>query len=719
VVFFNYFAAFFDQFSCMTRRRALIIAALPIEVEAILSFFENVEMKSTPNGVSYMTGNRKIFSSALGEKLKESWTFFIGSPTGAGNLEMSRALSRMIPACTPNLVALLGCAGGFPGKIDLFDVVAPPRVDYLARTKVAAKTEYRPQQEVCSSVFIDHCKNVQLLDLWHQYLLPDVANAPIDVLFEPLISGETVLTNSRSTFFRAVNTNSPKAVAIEMEGFGFLVACREHKVDGAVLRGISDTLDNKNDPRDDGSPSNLGPDTYQFKATRHAAALFFATIDFVHTNAFRDEVQKPRIDVTEVSIILDADLHDVSEVQGELLDLFKKYGIRHFSFRPANSIRVGFEAQADAMRIYKALVVAGIVKRLGRFSVLDFQVKHPLENDPLTPLLDRIHDLRGASVDDVLQIIRLENWIEHLPLQTRIVLDALEYQRTQDQTSSPKRAGRILHPVAPEKDAGRKHFFGPPATPVIVLTDPGKLRAALAQWTPQLADNRLLTWFMGRHLLDRDVPLDALISHSRQRMFYSWPGMGLLHAACNLTEKAFIDGALAEWDVMGAAAKPSLLHMLDQGATGRLSRRQIRDAIAGQPATLTKSVDLLSLTGRILSQNGLPASGCIIPSLQVLAFNGVIAGDGTVERMLLTGMAGDLAEVARRCDLPLPAIRSAIRGNTLPLRAAVSLASDLADTILSNSRLNVSSRVLDAELEGGEREAIVLPRESADRYLQP
>jgi nucleoside phosphorylase len=703
----------------MIRRRALIIAALPIEVEAILSFFENVEMKSTPNGVSYMTGNRKIFSSALGEKLKESWTFFIGSPTGAGNLEMSRAVHRMIPECTPNIVALLGCAGGFPGRIELFDVVAPARVDYLARTKVAAKTEYRPQQEVCSGVFIDHCKNVQLLDLWHQYLLPDVSNAPINVSFDPLVSGETVLANSRSAFFRAVNTVSPKAVAIEMEGFGFLSACREHRVEGAVLRGISDTLDNKNDRRQDGSPSNLGPDRFQFKATRHAAALFFATIDFVNANAFRPEGRKPKTEATEVSLILDAELHDVPEVQQELLEIFKKYGIRHFSFRPANSIRVGFRAQVDAMRIYKALIAAGIVKRFGRFDVLDFQVQQAPENDRLAPLLDRIEDLRGASIDEVLRIIRLENWFEQLPLQTGIVLDALEYQRAQDRTPSRKRTGRILHPVAPDEQGRDKHFFGPPATPTIIITDLGMLRAALDQWQPRPADHRLLTWFMGQHLLDRDVPLDTLLSHSRQRMFYSWPGMGLLHAACNLTEKAFIDGALAEWEAMRNAVKPSLLHMLDQGASTRLSRRQIKDAIAGQPATLSKSIDLLSLTGRILSQNKLPASGCIIPSLYGLAFNGVIAGDGTVERMLLTGMAGNLTEVAERCGMPLATIRAAIRGDTLPFRAAARLASELSEIVLKNSRLHVSSRVLDAEPAGASREAVELPLQAAKRYLQP
>ncbi|MGB9028406.1 MAG: hypothetical protein WCC40_20935, partial [Rhodomicrobium sp.] len=69
---------------------------------------------------------------------------------------------------------------------------------------------------------------------------------------------------------------------------------------------------------------------------------------------------------------------------------------------------------------------------------------------------------------------------------------------------------------------------------------------------------------------------------------------------------------------------------------------QVRDALGGCPSTLTKAVDLLALTSRLLLQNDLPPRGCILPSIYVLTFNGVIAGDGVVERMLLTGMAGDL-----------------------------------------------------------------------------
>jgi adenosylhomocysteine nucleosidase len=706
----------------MLRNRALIVSALPVEAKAILSFFEDVHVQSTPKGVSYMTGNRKIFSAKLGEKIEENWAFFIAAPTGAGNLEVTRALHQMIPECNPHIVALIGCAGGFPDKIEQYDVVVAPRVDYIARTKVSRKTQLRPQQEVCSSMFVDHCKNVQLLDLWHQYLHPDITNAPINVQFEPIVSGETVLANSRSAYFRLAQIASPKAVAIEMEGYGFLSACREYKVEAAVVQGISDTLDDKDAPAGDGRSSNLGLDKAQYKATRHAAALFFATLDFVDSKAFRKRATPPKDEITEVSMIIDAEMHDVAEIQADLFELFKKYGIRNFTFKPANSVRVGFRAQLSSLRIYEALIAAGIIDRVAGFRVRHFEVKTDRPQDrQLADILSRIRNLRGASLEDALHAIRNESWLDHFPDHAPIVVDALEHQRN-SRKSSHKRTGRILYPVATDasREAQVASYFGPSATSAMVLADPSKLHAQLTQWRPAAAEGDLLRWFMGSTLLDRDVAPDILLAHSKQKFFYSWPRLGMLYEASSLAEKDFIDGCTAEWHAIRRDSGPSILQLLDEEKSDRLGRGQIRDAMRGQPATLSKSLDILTLTCRILSQNKLPVRGCIIPSLYVLAFNGTIAGDGTVERMLLTGMAGDLVQVATESELSLRVVQSALRGDTLPFRAASALTSVLDRVILSKTKLVASTWVLDADdASRRRREAVPLDDAATRLYVSP
>lgn len=706
----------------MLRNRALIVSALPVEAKAILSFFDEVHVKSTPKGVSYMTGNRKIFSAKLGEKIEENWVFFIATPTGAGNLEVTRALHQMIPECNPHIVALIGCAGGFPDKIEQYDVVVAPRVDYIARAKVSRKTQLRPQQEVCSSVFVDHCKNVQLLDLWHQYLHPDITNAPINVQFEPIVSGETVLANSRSAYFRLAQIASPKAVAIEMEGYGFLSACREYKVEAAVVQGISDTLDDKDHPADNEGASNLGLDKAQYKATRHAAALFFATLDFVDSKAFRKRAAPQKDEITEVSMIIDAEMHDFAEIQADLFELFKKYGIRNFTFKPANSVRVGFKAQLRSVRIYEALIAAGIIDRVAGFKVRHFKVKTDRSEDrQLAHIISRIRDLRGASLADVLHAIHNESWLDDFPDHARIVIDALEHQRNR-RKSAHIRTGRILYPVTPDPshEAQLASYFGQSAETAIILADASKLHAQLTQWQPAAAEGDLLRWFMGSALLDRDVALDILLAHSKQKFFYSWPSLGMLFEASGLSEKEFIDGCTAEWHVIRDNSVPSILRLLDEEKSGRLGRGQIREAMRGQPATLSKSIDILTVTCRILSQNKLPVRGCIIPSLYVLAFNGTIAGDGTIERMLLTGMAGDLVQVANESELPLRVVRSALRGDTLPFRAASALISVLERVILNKTKLLVSTWVLDADdVSRQRREAINLDDVATKLYVKP
>ena len=705
----------------MARSRALIVPALQVEAKAILSFFDDVHVKSAPKGVTYMTGSRKIFSTPLGASIKDNWTFFIAVPTGSGNVEVSRVLHQMIPECDPHLVALIGCAGGFPDKIETFDVVAPPRIDYIARSKVGERTQLRPQQEICSNLFIDHCKNVQLLDLWHQYLMPDISNAPINVYFEPIISGETVLVNSRSAFSRAARAASPKAVAIEMEGYGFLAACREHRVEAAVVQGISDMLDNKNEPKADGKSSDLGLNPAQFKATRHAAALFFATLDFANASAFRRNGQVAQSDVTEVSMILDADMHDVPEIQADLFELFKKYGIRNFSFKPVNSIRVGFEADADVMRIYEALVAAGIVKSFAGFKIVNFALKNEtIEDRRLADMLARIERLRGASVEDILHIIGMEGWRDDLPDHTAILVDALRYQQEQSK-KAPVETGRILFPQGGDggEPSQLSQYLGDTTLPQIVLINPKDLREELNRWTPSQAKSELLAWIVGTSLLDREIGADILLATSKQRLFYAWPSLSALHAASNLSEKAFIDGCLAEWQMMRHLSGPSILQMLDQESRGRLGRGQIREAMYGRPATLAKSIDILAVTSRILSQNRLPVRGCIIPSLYALAFNGTIAGDGAVERMLLTGMAGDLALAAEETELPLRAVQSAVRGDTLPHRAAAQLATVLDRGILKNTRLTVSIAVVDPEHASKRRREAVMLDGAAKRYLIP
>ncbi len=632
-------------------------------------------------------------------------------------------MGQMIPECRPDLVALIGCAGGFPGKIDQYDVAVPTHVHYIARTKVGAKTEIRPLQEMCSKVFVDHCKNVQLLDGWHQYLAPETSNAPINVYFEPIVSGETVLVNSSSGFYKSAQTASPKAVAIEMEGYGFLSACREKHIEAVIVRGISDTLDDKNKAERSGRAPAPGPDKAQFKATRHAAALFFATLDFVNPSAFSRSHAKIKRETTRVSMILDAEMHDVSEIQTELFEIFKKYGIKNFSFKPANSVRIDFNAQVDAMRIYQSLIKTGIVKELAGYKLLDFTVQtEGAPNEQLSALLRRIADLGPSSANDLLQAIRIENWIEDFPDYTKILIDTLKHHKHRERQALRRATGRILYPRSNISDdrVQREHYLGPTSLPSAITFESNDLRKKLELWAPLKASNEFLRWFMGDNLLDQEIGLDTLLAHSKRKLFYAWPGLAAVFKAASIPESEFAEACIAEWDHMRGVSGPSILQILDHERWDRLGKGQVREAIFGRPATLSKAIDMLGLTARIFFQNGLPARGCIIPSLYALSFNGVIAGDGVIERMLLTGMAGDLTSLADTHAIPLRVFQSAIKGGLLPHRCAADLAEILDSTILKPTRLRCAVILLGADDATHHREAVDLTQSNlSERYLVP
>lgn len=570
---------------------------------------------------------------------------------------------------------------------------------------------------------MDHCKNVQLLDGWHQYLAPETTNAPINVYFEPIVSGETVLVSSNSDFFELALKASPKAVAIEMEGYGFLSACRERQVEAVVMRGISDLLDDKVPAHGLGSGAIVGLDKGQYRATRHAAALFFATLDFINPAAFSRNRPQVRKEVTKVLMILDAEMHDVSGIQADLFEIFKKYGIKNFSFRQANSVRIDFDADLDAMHIYESLVKAGIVKAIAGHSVLEFRIQSGKKPDAqLSALIRRIDAIGADSIDDILQALRLENWIDEFPDYTKILVDTLRHCKLHKKDSKKRRC--ILHPqpATADHEEERERYFGATATAKrITLNSDAKDFTALRERVPIIATNELLRWFLGDHLLDHEVPLDVLLAFSKRKLFYVWPSLSTLHLASSMSAPDFVDACIAEWESMRGITGPSILEFLDQERWDRLGKNQVRVSLGGHPSTLTKAVDLLALTSRFLLQNDLPAKGCILPSIYVLTFNGVIAGDGVVERMLLTGMAGNLQTIADNEVFPIQLIQSAIRGALLPYECVSSLSSMLNGTILKKTKLRCATSLADPDFvaKQGREVADLSVGTLAERFLVP
>jgi hypothetical protein len=81
------------------------------------------------------------------------------------------------------------------------------------------------------------------------------------------IAREKIVASVKSDVFQFLWTNYGDAVAVEMEGFGFLDAARaSQRVSALVIRGISDLINNK---------AKADSEGYQEIASRHASAFAF------------------------------------------------------------------------------------------------------------------------------------------------------------------------------------------------------------------------------------------------------------------------------------------------------------------------------------------------------------------------------------------------------------------------------------------------------------
>lgn len=78
--------------------------------------------------------------------------------------------------------------------------------------------------------------------LWQHRLEPDKT---FKAEVKPIAAGEKVVASNRSATYKLINQSVSQAIAVEMEGYGFLSPVYSHHVKGIVIRGISDLLEKK------------------------------------------------------------------------------------------------------------------------------------------------------------------------------------------------------------------------------------------------------------------------------------------------------------------------------------------------------------------------------------------------------------------------------------------------------------------------------------------
>ncbi len=237
-------------------RRAVILTALRVEYLTVRAHLTDLQSK-THQASSYELGK---FSGEHG-----LWEVLIGQ-TGMGTEAAAQETQKAITYFKPQVACFVGIAGGVK-DVKIGDVVAATTVygyeygkdgeGFLARGEVAIsafRIEQRARFEAVKEGWLGRIKN-------------SCPVASPDVFVGPIASGGKVFASMDSDLFKFLRSNYSAALAVEMEGLGFLKAIRANPgVDGIIIRGISDLIENKNLPDE---PAR------QKIASCHAAAFAF------------------------------------------------------------------------------------------------------------------------------------------------------------------------------------------------------------------------------------------------------------------------------------------------------------------------------------------------------------------------------------------------------------------------------------------------------------
>jgi len=245
---------------------AIILTALSKEYLAVRAHLDNLT-EVTHKGTVY----------ELGRFLDDgrSWTVAIVE-VGRHNENAAVEAERAINHFQPHIALFVGVAGGLkPKDLAIGDVIAATKVYGYKSGK--SEHEFLPTPEVYRSShdMEQRARAVSRSKNWMKRIKGPIYSSAPNAFVEPIAAGPEVVKSTQSATYEFLRSNYSDAIAVDMEGLGFLAAVHANpNVQALVVRGISDHLDHKNEADASGS---------QEIASQNVAAFAFeilAKLDF-------------------------------------------------------------------------------------------------------------------------------------------------------------------------------------------------------------------------------------------------------------------------------------------------------------------------------------------------------------------------------------------------------------------------------------------------------
>lgn len=242
------------------KRCAVLLTALRVEYLAAREHLRELHEMVHPSGTIYEQGT---FGSG-----ESSWSVALVE-IGAGNSRAALEAERAMQHLSPQLMLFVGVASG-RGDLAIGDVVVATKVYGYESGKVADQFQPRPSVGETSYALVQRALAEARRPDWLRRLSPPPQSPP-QVVVAPIAAGEKVIASRSSELFGFLRTHYEDAVAVEMEGRGFLDAAHaSQQVQALIIRGIASLIDKKQ-PAD--------PIGSQEVAARHASAFAFQVID--------------------------------------------------------------------------------------------------------------------------------------------------------------------------------------------------------------------------------------------------------------------------------------------------------------------------------------------------------------------------------------------------------------------------------------------------------